>query len=55
MYNVLIKLSEYKYFYVSEKKNASYSFLLVFKIIKSFPCKLKERKRVNAVKRSFVF
>ena len=40
MYRILNKLSECIHFYIS-KNIASYTFLLVFKIVKNFPCILK--------------
>ena len=41
MYIVLNTLSEYIYFYTS-KNITSYTFLLVFKIVESLQCILKE-------------
>ena len=40
MYNVLKTLSKYIYFYISKNIN-SYTFLLVFKLLKSLQCILK--------------
>ena len=40
MYNVLKTLSKYIYFYISKDIN-SYTFLLVFKLLKSLQCILK--------------
>ena len=45
MYSVLNTLSEYTYFYIS-KDITLYTFLLVFKIIESRQCILKERNRL---------
>ena len=44
MYSVLDKLSEYVYFYTT-KNIISYSFLLVFKIVESLRCILKDIQR----------
>ena len=41
MYSVLNTLSEYTYFYIS-KNITSYTFLLVFEIIESLQCIIKE-------------
>ena len=43
MYTVLNKLSEHNYFYIS-KNITSYTFSLVFKIVKSLQCILNRRK-----------
>ena len=45
MYSVLNTLSEYTYFYIS-KDITLYTFLLVFKIIESLQCILKEINRL---------
>ena len=44
MYNVLNKLSEYIYIYIS-KKIILYTFLLVLKIVESLQCMLKNLTR----------
>ena len=46
MYSVLNKLSEDTYFYIS-KNTTSYTFLLVFKIVKILQCILKTIKVLN--------
>ena len=45
MYSVLNTFSEYAYFYISKEKNiTSYIFFLVFKIVESLQCILKESR-----------
>ena len=46
MYSVLNKLSKYIYFYIS-KNIASYTFLLVFKIVESLKCILKRKQTIS--------
>ena len=50
MHGVLNTLSEYTYFCIS-KKFTSYTFLFVFKIVKSFQCILKLCKEVEKLHR----
>ena len=54
MYSVLNTLSEYTYFYIS-KDITLYTFLLVFKIIESLQCILKERNRLISKGMSIIY
>ena len=54
MYSVLNTLSEYTYFYKS-KNIPSYTFLLVFKIVKSSQCILKWVRYWDLIDFKFIF
>ena len=45
MYNVLKTLSEYTYFYILKNIN-SYTFLLVFEIVETLQCILKDTAKL---------